>query len=349
MLTLNVNAKSRQYKINIKRGILEKLGDHIKLLYKGKRLLVITDTNVSRLYKEKIDRTLSEYFKVDFIEVEPGESSKSFKTMEICCEKLAQLNITRSDLIVAFGGGVVGDLAGFISATYLRGVDFIQVPTTLLSQVDSSVGGKVAINLESGKNLVGNFYQPKAVFIDPDLLSTLDEKYFSDGMAEVIKYGCIRDEKLFNNLKECTDINKIIEEIIYTCCEIKADVVGEDELDKGIRMILNFGHTIGHGIEKVFDYKKYSHGEAVAIGMYVISKNSEKLGLTKMGTADEIKNLLEKYNLSYELPVVEEKNLIDAIKKDKKRTGEYLKIILLKEIGNCYIKKIKSDEIKNYI
>ncbi|MCT4595364.1 MAG: 3-dehydroquinate synthase [Anaeromicrobium sp.] len=349
MLTLNVNAKSRQYKINIKRGILEKLGEHIKLLYKGKKVVVITDTNVSRLYKEKIDKTLSEYFQVHFIEVEPGESSKSFKTMEICCEKLANLNITRSDLIVAFGGGVVGDLAGFISATYLRGVDFIQVPTTLLSQVDSSVGGKVAINLKSGKNLVGNFYQPKAVLIDPDLLCTLDGKYFSDGMAEVIKYGCIRDEKLFNTLKECIDINEIIEEIIYTCCEIKAEVVGEDELDKGIRMILNFGHTIGHGIERVFDYKKYSHGEAVAIGMYVISKSSEKLGLTKMGTRDEIKNLLEKYNLPYELPITDEEDLIDAIKKDKKSTGEYVNIILLKEIGDCYIKKIKSSQIKDYI
>ena len=250
-------------------------------------------------------------------------------------------NLTRSDLIIALGGGVIGDLAGFAASTYLRGIDFIQIPTSLLAQVDSSVGGKVAVDLERGKNLVGSFYHPKCVLIDPQVLSTLNDKFFADGMGEVIKYGCIKDSNFFEFLYKMKDNEQLMsnmEEVIYKCCDIKRQVVERDEKDKGERMLLNFGHTLGHSIEQYYNYEKYTHGEAVAIGMYMITKISEEKGLTKKETAEKIKDILIKYNLPYEVNV-NLKELLEAINLDKKKMGNDLNIIVLKEIGNSEIYK----------
>ncbi|EKY26424.1 putative 3-dehydroquinate synthase [Clostridium celatum DSM 1785] len=258
--------------------------------------------------------------------------------------ELLDFNLTRSDLIITLGGGVIGDLGGFVASSYLRGIDFIQVPTSLL-EVDSSVGGKVAVDLERGKNLVGSFYHPKAVLIDPEVLNTLDNRFFIDGMAEVIKYGCIKDKMFFEFLYEMENNSDVIdnmERVIHKCCDIKRIVVESDEKDKGERMLLNFGHTLGHAIEQYYNYTKYTHGEAVAIGMYEITKISEAKGLTVKGTAERIKEILIKYNLPYKMDVnIEE--ILDTINLDKKKLGKSLNLIILKEIGNSEIYKTTTE------
>lgn len=266
--------------------------------------------------------------------------------------RLLDFEITRGDLIIAFGGGVVGDLTGFVSSTLLRGIPFVQIPTSLLAQVDSSIGGKVAVNLSKGKNLIGSFYHPEAVYIDPDLLKTLDKRFLYDGMAEVIKYGCIRDENLFQNLLKYNGDKELfdnIEEIIYRCCKIKKDIVESDEKDIGERMLLNFGHTIGHIIEKYFKYEKYTHGEAVAIGMYHISKKSENMGITQKGTANKIKKILIKYKLTHELPDMNKKEVIETIALDKKNKGDDINLILLKRIGDSFLKKVDRKDVNMYV
>lgn len=353
MKELKVNIPGKDYSIYIENGSLNNMAKHIKTLYNGKKIAIITDENVDKLYGGELEQSLKRSgFNVNTIKVKPGENSKSMETLQDVYNELLDFSITRSDLIIAFGGGVVGDLAGFAASTLLRGIPFIQIPTSLLAQIDSSVGGKVAVNLKKGKNLVGSFYQPKAVFIDPSLLKTLDKRYFYDGMGEVIKYGCIKDKELFENLSDYQTEEELfidIEEIIYKCLNIKRQIVEVDEMDNGERMLLNFGHTLGHGIEKHYNYEKYSHGEAVAIGMYNITKNSEELGLTKDGTSEKIKKLLIKYNLPYEMDGINMEGISEIISVDKKTLGENINIILLAEIGNSFIKKIKREDIINYI
>lgn len=357
MHSLDVQLPYEKYSIYIETGILDNIGEEIARLIEYKKLrkkvLVITDFNVDKLYGNNIRNSLSKNnIKSKIIYIEPGEKSKSIKSAERIYNELLKFEMTRQNLIIAFGGGVVGDLGGFVASTFMRGIPFIQVPTTLLAQVDSSIGGKVAVNLPMGKNLVGSFYHPKAVYIDSIVLNTLENKYFYDGIAEVIKYGCIKDKGLFGKLKEI-DIKKsstdILEQIVYKCCNIKGRIVEEDEKDTGERMILNFGHTIGHAIEKVYNYEKYTHGEAVAIGMYTITKKSEEMGLTEKGTANEIKKLLIKYNLSYELPKIQKNEIIKAMKSDKKNSGEFINLVLLRKIGEAYIKQVKFHDIKKFI
>jgi 3-dehydroquinate synthase len=249
------------------------------------------------------------------------------------------------------GGGVVGDMGGFVASTYLRGIPFIQIPTTLLSQVDSSIGGKVAVNLPEGKNLVGSFYHPNAVFIDTEALDTLDTRVFNDGMSEVIKYGCIKDNELFNkllNYKDIAELKENLEDIIFNCCYIKKLVVEADEKETGERMLLNFGHTIGHAIEKYFNYKEYTHGEAVAIGMNLISALAEKDGLTEAGTNEVIKKILIKYCLPLEVKNLDTNKIIDTIKLDKKNIEKDLNIILLNRIGDSYIHKLDNSNLTNF-
>ena len=247
--------------------------------------------------------------------------------------------LTRTDLIIALGGGVIGDLVGFVASTYLRGVKLVQIPTSLLAQVDSSVGGKVAVDLPEGKNLIGTFYHPKMVLIDPDTLKTLPKRFINDGMAEVIKYGCIKDKNLFERLssyKDFDDLYQDIDEIIYRCVDIKRDVVERDQFDFGDRLLLNFGHTLGHAIEQYYHYEKYSHGEAVAIGMVQLTKIAEEKNLSFKGTSDIIKDICLKYNL----PIFSDTktdDLIEAISLDKKNLNKKLSLVLLKEIGNSYI------------
>lgn len=344
MQRLKVNIPNYEYDICIGKGIINNVSNLIKEIYSGEKLLVITDQNVYNIYGDQIKHLLKQ-FKTEVIVVASGEDSKSLECLEIVYRKLVEARITRKDLIIAFGGGVVGDLAGFSASTILRGVPFIQIPTTLLAQVDSSVGGKVAVNLKEGKNLVGSFYQPKMVIIDTDFLNTLDKRVFSDGMGEVIKYGFIQDEALLEKLENTDNIFDIIDDIVYTCCYIKAKIVEEDEHETGIRMILNFGHTYGHGVEKYYDYHRYTHGEAVSIGMCMACKLGEKLGITNKDITDRLIKVLEKYNLPAELEISKQE-LNEYIKRDKKMESNKVNFLLLKNIGECIVQKLELEVLK---
>lgn len=344
-MELIVDLKERSYPIIIEKGLIDKISEKVKNVYKGKKIFILTDENVNKYYGKKVVSALSEYFDVKLVSLKAGEETKNFNTLPMVYNELLDFNLTRSDLIITLGGGVIGDLGGFVASSYLRGIDFIQVPTSLLAQVDSSVGGKVAVDLERGKNLVGSFYHPKAVLIDSEVLNTLDNRFFIDGMAEVIKYGCIKDKMFFEFLYEMENNSDVIdnmERVIHKCCDIKRIVVESDEKDKGERMLLNFGHTLGHAIEQYYNYTKYTHGEAVAIGMYEITKISEAKGLTVKGTAERIKEILIKYNLPYKMDVnIEE--ILDTINLDKKKLGKSLNLIILKEIGNSEIYKTTTE------
>ena len=348
-MQLKVDLKDRSYPIIIEKGLINRVSKEIIKVYKGKKIFIITDDNVNKYYGGKIREELKHNdFEVKLLSLKPGEETKNFNTLPMIYNELLDFNLTRSDLIIALGGGVIGDLAGFVASTYLRGVDFIQIPTSLLAQVDSSVGGKVAVDLERGKNLVGSFYHPKCVLIDPEVLNTLDNRFFIDGMAEVIKYGCIKDKQFFDHIEKMENKKQLInsmELIIHKCCDIKRQVVENDEKDKGERMLLNFGHTLGHAIEQYYNYTKYSHGEGVAIGMYEISKISEEKGLTKKGTSQRIKDILVKYNLPYELDInIEE--ILEAINLDKKKLGNNLNVIILNEIGSSKVYKTTAEFFK---
>jgi 3-dehydroquinate synthase len=353
MHELTVNLPGQTYSVYIEKGLFDNIGKEIKKIYKNGKIAVITDSNIERLYGDKLLKSLEkENFIIKKIVMEPGEKSKSFEVLQAVCDELLDFELTRSNLIIAFGGGVVGDLSGFAASILLRGVPFIQIPTSLLSQIDSSIGGKVAVNTAKGKNLVGSFYQPLAVFIDPGLLKSLEDRYLFDGMAEVIKYGAIRDLRLFNQLLRYTtkeDLFLNLESIIYTCCSIKKDIVERDEKDTGERMLLNFGHTIGHGIEKYFNYEAYTHGESVAMGMYAITKASEELGITESGTASLIKEILILHRLPWELPPMDKMSILNTMKLDKKNTGKNINLVLLKNIGTGFIQKIENKDIDKYI
>ncbi|NMM63829.1 3-dehydroquinate synthase [Clostridium sp. P21] len=353
MKIIEVNLKANSYKIYIEKNILEKISIYLKENHANKKIVIITDENLEKLYIETLNRYIQkENFNTRIISIKPGEKSKSIDTLKKLYEDFSDFKLTRGDLILTFGGGVVGDLGGFAASTYLRGVPYIQIPTSLLAQVDSSIGGKVAVDLPWGKNLVGSFYQPKAVFIDPELLKTLDKRFLHDGLAEVIKYGCIKDENILNTLMSYKDDEELldnIEKIIYTCCNIKREVVEHDEKDLGERMILNFGHTLGHAVEEYFNYSKYTHGEAVAIGMVEITKRSEELNITKIGTHNFIEKVLKKYELPYKRVEMDKEKVLHTIKLDKKSSGENINLILLNKIGEVFIKKVATCEIENYI
>lgn len=310
--------------------------------------MVISDSNVFPLYGETVMDSLQQAgYEACSCVFPAGEQSKLLSTVETFFRALGENGFTRSDFIVALGGGVTGDMAGFAAATFLRGIDFVQIPTTLLAQVDSSVGGKTGVDLPFGKNLVGAFHQPRLVLIDPDTLSTLPPHFFADGMGEVIKYGCIRRPALFKYLME-EDAREHLEEVIYECVDCKRQVVEADALDKGERMILNFGHTLGHALEKLHGFSGLSHGEAVGIGMVLISKAAERAGLTAPGTSEKIVTLLERYNL----PTATDRNMDELAKAtalDKKSAGKNLRLILLHEIGDAYIYTLPREELGNFL
>jgi len=343
MENLVVELGERSYPIIIKKGLIGKVDLEIKKICKGKRIFILTDKNVDSHYGDKVKSCLVKSgYDVKLMALEAGEESKAFSTLPLIYNELLDFKLTRSDLIITLGGGVIGDLGGFVASTFLRGVDFVQMPTSLLAQVDSSVGGKVAVDLERGKNLVGSFYHPKLVLIDPNVLETLSDRFFRDGMAEVIKYGCIKDKDFFyflKNLKTKEEVMHNIETIIHKCCFIKKCVVENDEKDTGERMLLNFGHTLGHAIETYYNFKKFTHGEAVAIGMYEISKIAENKGLTEQGVSDEIKEILIQYDLPYEVEIEDSSSILDTIALDKKNIDNVLKVVVLKSIGESYLEK----------
>lgn len=337
-MKLYVDLGADSYSIYIENNILEKAGDYVSQVYSGKKIMIISDDNVFPLYGDILSDSLSDRYEVYSLVLPHGESTKSFQSLPKIYTALLNARFSRSDLVIALGGGVIGDLAGFAAASFLRGIKFIQVPTSLLAQVDSSVGGKVAVDLPQGKNLVGAFYQPSLVLIDPLVLHTLPEKFINDGMGEVIKYGCIWDAELFADLEAHTsfeDLKADLPGIIHRCIDIKRIVVEHDQFDTGERMLLNFGHTLAHTIEQYYQYERESHGEAVAIGMYQITKLAEKEGLTEAGSADRIRKVLDIYGLPHECKVPLGK-LVEAITLDKKNLGGKLNIVLLHKIGDSY-------------
>lgn len=347
MKTVHVNT-GKPYDIFIERGILDSCGEYARKLSTAQKVTVITDSNVAPIYLSRVTSSLEKAgFEVKSHIFKAGEESKTLTTISEMYNTLADFKMTRKDLVLALGGGVTGDMAGFAAATYLRGINFIQVPTSLLSQVDSSVGGKTGVDLPHGKNLVGAFHQPIAVLIDPDTLKTLPEAFVCDGMAEVIKYGCIKDAEFFENLESVNALEHI-EDVIEVCVSIKRDVVSRDEHEAGERMLLNFGHTLGHAIEKLYNFNGISHGMAVAIGMVLIARAGEKQGITKKDTTEKIAQLCLKYGL----PIADSatfKDMAECAKGDKKTAGGGINLVLLTKIGDSFTKKISLDELEEFI
>lgn len=337
-MKLTVNLGENSYPIFIENGIIKKSGEHISQIFSGQKIMIVSDDNVFLLYGQQVMDSLKDY-ECHSLVLPHGEPTKNFQSLPKIYTAMLDAKLTRSDLVIALGGGVIGDLAGFAAASYLRGIKLVQIPTSLLAQVDSSVGGKVAVDLPQGKNLVGAFYQPKMVLIDPDVLNTLPEHFIKDGMGEVIKYGCIKDGSLFDRLcahSSFEDLKPELPEIIARCVDIKRIVVEADQFDTGERMLLNFGHTLAHTIEQYYNYERESHGEAVGIGMYQITLMAEEKGLTGSGCADQIKKALDIYGLpsSCGLPVTD---LTKAITLDKKNLNGKLNVVLLKELGSSYV------------
>ncbi|MBR6729668.1 MAG: 3-dehydroquinate synthase [Clostridia bacterium] len=347
MRQLKVHLGSRSYEILIGKGLLKNCGTYIREKSAAKRVLVVTDDNVGALYAETVKSALaSTDFNVKVVSFPPGESTKSMESLSRLYEEGLRFGLTRSDLVVALGGGVIGDLTGFFAATLLRGVPFVQIPTTLLAQVDSSVGGKVAVNVPQGKNLVGSFYQPKLVLIDTDVLNSLSDAIFADGMAEVIKYGCILEKELFYKLGTYFSRKEMAEDlpdIIYTCCDAKRRVVEEDELDTGVRLLLNFGHTMGHVIEKAYNFTDYTHGQAVALGMVLACRLGEKLCMTPKGTEEKLVSLLKQHNLPVEVKL--NNTWEETMKLDKKMQGDAIRFVLLRDIGSAFMHECKASAL----
>ncbi len=345
MQTITVNA-STSYKIYIERGLVKSCGKIIADTVSSRTAAIVTDDIVDSLYSDMVVSSLEACgFKVYKFVFPNGEHSKNADTLNKIYNFLCECNITRSDCLIALGGGVVGDITGFAAATYLRGLDYIQIPTTLLAQIDSSVGGKTAIDLPCGKNLVGAFKQPVCVICDSDTLKTLKREILSDGMAEAIKYGMIRDNALFELIAShnIDSADEIIDEVVFKSISIKRDVVENDEFDTGERMILNFGHTLGHAVESYYNYEKYTHGSAVAIGMCMITKKC-----SDSDTLDRLEKCVKAYELPSEVdaPINE---LLKLCSNDKKRQSNMINYILCKNIGAAEIKKVTVEEFYKFL
>lgn len=340
VLTVKLPSHEVSYELKIERGLLNRVSNEVSKVFTGTKIAIVTDETVYDLYAKSIIKDLKAAdYEVQCIVLPPGEQTKTFDSLPNLYSAFAEFGLTRSDLIIALGGGVIGDITGFAASSYLRGVSFIQIPTTLLAQVDSSVGGKVGVDLPEGKNLVGAFYHPLLVLIDPLVLETLTDSAFADGMAEVIKYGCIKNLHLFDRLMELSsraEVMQHIDWIIETCCTIKQTIVQADEKDLGERMVLNFGHTLGHAIEAYYHYETFTHGQGVAIGMVAISRIAESKQMTTVGTTDRLITLLQQHQLPTELedPGAYPK-LLPYIKKDKKNIDGSLTVIVLTDIGHA--------------
>ena len=344
MEKIRVDLGARSYEIIIQSGGLAAVGQWMTEFSLPPQVLVVADENTAALFGAAVVESLKlAGFLPAMALIPPGEPSKSLRMADQLYEAAIRAGLDRNSAIVALGGGVVGDLTGFVAATYLRGVPFLQIPTTLLSQVDSSVGGKVAVNHTLGKNLIGAFYQPLGVLIDPQTLVSLPDREFASGMAEVIKYGLIADKNFFADLS--TDALAVmsrtpqyLERIIARCCRMKADVVERDEQDVGERMLLNFGHTGGHAIEAAGGYERFTHGEGVALGMLVATRLSEMEGLFPSGTVDAVRSLLVLYGLPVRAPGLKSAELLSFMETDKKRETGKLRWVLLDGIGGAVLR-----------
>jgi len=352
MKILNVELGDRSYPIYIGSDLLEDpkiITSHIKT----KTICIVSNTTVSKLYLENIKNLLDGYQVVEAI-IDDGEEFKNHDSLNHIYTKLLENQCNRDTTILALGGGVVGDIAGYAAASFLRGIPFVQIPTTLLAQVDSSVGGKTGINHLLGKNMIGAFYQPQAVVIDLNVLKTLDNRQISAGLAEVIKYGLIWDKDFFKYLEQNIDNLKQLdfqnlEYVIYRSCEIKAKVVSEDEKESGIRAILNLGHTFGHAIENCLGYGEWLHGEAVGCGIVLAAKMSLAQGWLSESEFDRVKKLISQANLPIEKPNIDYENFIGAMKLDKKNKNKEIYLVLQQGIGKAIVTNKYSSNILDEI
>ncbi len=321
-------------------------GEYVRRVSKCRKAAVITDDIVASYYLDEVEASLKREGLETCAHVFPnGEASKRHATLLDVYEFLTQNQLTRSDLIVALGGGVVGDLAGFAAATYLRGIDFVQIPTTFLAQIDSSVGGKTAVDTPHGKNLVGAFHQPILVLCDLDALSTLPEENFKDGVGEAIKYGMIKDARLFELLRSGACKEHLLD-VVTTCIDIKRAVVENDELDRGERMLLNFGHTVGHAVENYMGYQ-LTHGKCVGVGMAVISKAAAEAGIGDREVYTAVVEALKAYDMPYALDIDYDAAL-NACLSDKKRDKDEIRCILIRKIGEGYVYTMKASDFKPF-
>lgn len=345
MKTVTVNA-SKKYDVTIGAGLLENAGSVIKNYCRGGKVFTVSDANVFPLYgkalKESVEKQGLEFYEFVFA---AGEESKNINVFSEIVENMCGAGLTRGDVAVALGGGVTGDITGFAAATYRRGIPFVQIPTSLLADVDSSVGGKTAIDLANGKNQVGAFWQPSAVICDTDTLKTLPEEEYENGCAEIIKYGMLGDRNLFEALA-ATPVKNDYENVITRCVEMKRDVVEADEFESGERMVLNLGHTFGHSIEKLSGYT-IPHGRAVATGMNIITKAAVKLGFAPKGVDGRLADVLKKYSLPLETDF-SAKDMVKAAVGDKKTVGGSITLVVPTDIGKCILKKVPVEELERF-
>lgn len=352
-MKINVDLPHHPYAIVIEKGSLNRLGQWVVDLWNPQKVTIITDSRVGALYTETVKTQLKEAgFEVGVFTFPEGEAQKNLTTVNQAYEFMAQFGMTKSDGILALGGGVVGDLAGFVAATYMRGIHFLQVPTSLTAQVDSAIGGKTGVNTSFAKNMVGVIAQPDGVLIDPETLKTLGRRELIEGMGEVIKYGLIADAELWQELESLAGPDEILDQassLIYRSCLVKCQHVVADEQDQGVRLFLNFGHTIGHALEAKAGYGQVMHGEAVAIGMVQLSKIAERKGLMPQGITAKIKAMCRKFGLpvSYEPWNVED--LYEALLHDKKARGKTIKLVIVPQLGSSAIHQISLDEMKEYL
>ena len=354
MQTVHVDLGPRSYDIEIGDGNLPRVAQFVDVEHDDAHAVIITDANVDDLYAEPVASALAEQgCEVDLLIVDAGEQSKSIDVAIELWERMLDEGTDRKSTVVAVGGGVVGDLAGFVAATFARGLAFVQVPTTLLAQVDSSVGGKVGINLPGAKNMVGSFWQPRGVLIDVNVLQSLPEREFSAGMAEVVKYGVIQDAEFFAYLERHVDaINSrdaaVLTHIVQRCCRLKADVVEKDERETtGLRAILNYGHTFCHAFEAATGYEELLHGEGVAIGMLCASRLAERLGRVDAAFTKRQQDLLESFGLPTGVPEVAHEELIELMYHDKKVERGKLRFVLPSRLGHVeVVRDVSSDDIR---
>jgi len=355
MRTINVELGSRTYPIEISNGLLETIGERVASLGFSGKVALVTNPTVYDFYGDRVVKSLSAAgLEAVVIKVPDGEEYKNLQEVSAVYDAMVDNRMERNSPVIALGGGVIGDMAGFVAATYLRGVPFIQVPTTLLAQVDSSVGGKTGVNHPRGKNLIGAFYQPRAVFIDPWTLHTLEPRDLRTGLAEVVKYGVIWDADFFAFLEANAESllqpgSDELTRAIERSCEIKAEVVSNDETEQGRRAILNFGHTFGHAIEALSGYGTWTHGEAVAMGMVLAAEFSSLLGLCKARDEDRIKGLLRALSLPVERPDIDSDAYIGSMRLDKKVVGGHLRFVLVTEIGSVVIKEVDEGEVGAFL
>ncbi len=351
---ISVELGERHYDVHVGSGSLANTGDVIAALGSPGPVVVVSDSRVEGIWGETMRRALAPLTNAGWptprwLLLPPGESHKGVEEVVRIWDAALELGADRRLVIIAFGGGVVGDMAGFAAATLLRGVRLVMVPTTLLAQVDSSVGGKTGFNRPQGKNLVGAFHQPAAVVADSDLLATLDERDYRAGLGEVIKYGAVLDEELFQTLTRERDAldrrdTVVLDEVVARCCAIKAKVVVADEREAGVRQVLNFGHTVGHAVEKLGDYRRHRHGEAVAIGMVAAARIGAHLGVTEPGTTERLAELLRAFGLAVELPAdMGRAELTAAVGFDKKRVGTAVRWILCPRMGSWRAHELTAD------